>query len=645
MAASLLSMPEFVRNATARKQTGPWTNQEKAELSRVVNLLARAGLSVEVESGMTDEGDPWFVFAHPGSGEVIAHIARIDGRFVAAGANAGLLLDGRDFREVVDKIMASQPLLFGQAAAGPAPAPQEARRRSAAGGWDGRAPDGARDGSRDASPDSSKDPRTGGDGNITTLFTHPSVVLAAFVATALMQGQNRKTVDAAAGGSGSATGSKAAFDARSNAPTARAQLNDALVSLTTPEGAAPGAAGQGGFMLHSTGLASAMAMVVAAATPVASDADGSGGTILGALVNARLGQGQTAPRDSESGGDGDAGHAVAHGASAQGGRAFDSVSAGPRGGPGAPGDGPLLHLADTGGAGHPNPDQAGSDTHDVIVDTDLFLAQLMGAIEDGTEAAPQAPAQAQAQPAHEAPAETSDSLAGTEAAAEATDGGGGSESAASGTAGSAGASGASGASGSGAGSDRLDASDESSASGPSSGPLASTETGSDGADSGGGQVGGLGTGAPGTIIQIDPLVFASGDVVEAEGADADTGTEGDKAALAGDADADGAEIGPALVIYGRGVAHALGKGSDFDASDTTEPAPDEGGQAQAVLFSGGRMVVADFDPRQDTISVTGEPATCDFYQVVPTDEGVEFRFGDSDVVSLVGLTMEDLGFA
>ena len=60
-----------------------WTNQELAEFYRVSDIMAQAGLEVDSESGLSDEGDPWFVYVRSDTGDVIAHFAIIDGTFIA----------------------------------------------------------------------------------------------------------------------------------------------------------------------------------------------------------------------------------------------------------------------------------------------------------------------------------------------------------------------------------------------------------------------------------------------------------------------------------------------------------------------------------------------------------------------------------
>lgn len=143
MGASILAFPH--RKDTARD----WTNEELAELYRVVDILGRAGVEVEIEMGLSDEGDPWLVMCRAETGDVLAHFARIDGQFLAASPTLDSTFRGANFRAIVDQLARSQPLMV--------PPPSQ----------------------------------TGG----TRLFMHPSVVLTAFVATALLQMQQYESDD------------------------------------------------------------------------------------------------------------------------------------------------------------------------------------------------------------------------------------------------------------------------------------------------------------------------------------------------------------------------------------------------------------------------------------------------------------------
>ncbi|WP_148213355.1 hypothetical protein [Rhodospirillum centenum] len=120
-------------------QTKSWANQELAEFYRVVEILNRAGLAVSIDSGWSDEGDPWLVFLRDDSSEVIAHFAKIDGRLVASNGATGDTIRGSNFRDLLNALVRMQPLVLPP-----------------------------------ASPATAK------------LYLHPSVILSAFVAAALM---------------------------------------------------------------------------------------------------------------------------------------------------------------------------------------------------------------------------------------------------------------------------------------------------------------------------------------------------------------------------------------------------------------------------------------------------------------------------
>lgn len=58
-----------------------WSNQELASLYRVCRILNLAGRPTTTDRGVTDEGDPWFVFVDS-QDRVFVHICRIDGRYM-----------------------------------------------------------------------------------------------------------------------------------------------------------------------------------------------------------------------------------------------------------------------------------------------------------------------------------------------------------------------------------------------------------------------------------------------------------------------------------------------------------------------------------------------------------------------------------
>ena len=77
-----------------------WSNQELADLFRVSQLLSSANVPVETDRGVTDEGDPWFVFCHV-NGEVFIHLCRIDGTYILDSPNVLRPLRGADFNELI----------------------------------------------------------------------------------------------------------------------------------------------------------------------------------------------------------------------------------------------------------------------------------------------------------------------------------------------------------------------------------------------------------------------------------------------------------------------------------------------------------------------------------------------------------------
>ncbi len=77
-----------------------WTNQEMADLARVQFLLSRAGVPLETDRGLTDEGDPWFVFCDA-QGEVFVHICRMGMMYLLDGPSLEAPLRGPNFESLV----------------------------------------------------------------------------------------------------------------------------------------------------------------------------------------------------------------------------------------------------------------------------------------------------------------------------------------------------------------------------------------------------------------------------------------------------------------------------------------------------------------------------------------------------------------
>lgn len=91
-----------------------WTQQELAEFYRVETVLIQSGVSLETERGLSDEGDPWFVFCRPQTGDVVIHFARYGNEYVAAGGGLDGVLRGRSFRDIIDSFMSCQPMVVSR---------------------------------------------------------------------------------------------------------------------------------------------------------------------------------------------------------------------------------------------------------------------------------------------------------------------------------------------------------------------------------------------------------------------------------------------------------------------------------------------------------------------------------------------------
>src|SRR3954469_12013279 len=89
-----------------------WSSAEQAEFLRAAAILRRTGLPIACERGLTDEGDPWTIFLREDTGDVIVHIAKIDGRIYASSTASGDLVAGFGLRAVMDRIVQTQPLIL-----------------------------------------------------------------------------------------------------------------------------------------------------------------------------------------------------------------------------------------------------------------------------------------------------------------------------------------------------------------------------------------------------------------------------------------------------------------------------------------------------------------------------------------------------
>jgi len=94
----------FVSTVPHKLTTKDWSNQELAHLYRVKRLLDLAGVSNSIDRGLSDEGDPWFVFCDA-TNEVFIHLCRIDGLYFLDNPSIERPLRGKDFTQLVDAFL------------------------------------------------------------------------------------------------------------------------------------------------------------------------------------------------------------------------------------------------------------------------------------------------------------------------------------------------------------------------------------------------------------------------------------------------------------------------------------------------------------------------------------------------------------
>jgi hypothetical protein len=143
-----------------RQRSQGWRPDEIAEVYRVVDLLGRAGVAVSIDSGRTDEGEPWLAVLRDDTEDVVVHVARIDGRVIVASTASERVFSGPSLSETLRRVVGTEILIL---------------------------------------------PKGGG----ASLYLHPAALLAAVIATALTQAT-----------AGDTTGTDSIAQGRSDASTA-----------------------------------------------------------------------------------------------------------------------------------------------------------------------------------------------------------------------------------------------------------------------------------------------------------------------------------------------------------------------------------------------------------------------------------------
>ena len=93
-------------------ERGDWNQRELAEFYRVEDALTKSGVGISTDRGLTDEGEPWFVFCRQDDEEVIVHFARIGGEYVVASNFTEAVFRGRNFQTLVRELLDSHPYVL-----------------------------------------------------------------------------------------------------------------------------------------------------------------------------------------------------------------------------------------------------------------------------------------------------------------------------------------------------------------------------------------------------------------------------------------------------------------------------------------------------------------------------------------------------
>jgi hypothetical protein len=98
------------------RDSGDWSATERARLEELADRLAANGVNVEVIFGATDEGDPWCVVTDE-HGDVLIHVARIDGRFVVHSAIDDAVNESVDLQSALrERLEATEEVVAPQSA-------------------------------------------------------------------------------------------------------------------------------------------------------------------------------------------------------------------------------------------------------------------------------------------------------------------------------------------------------------------------------------------------------------------------------------------------------------------------------------------------------------------------------------------------
>ena len=94
----------FRRKAgNACEQDLDWSQPELAAFFRAHRLLTQNGVSIGMDRGLSDQGEPWMAFFDPGTLDVFMHVARIDGKCVLVCDPLSIRITANDIGSLIEQ--------------------------------------------------------------------------------------------------------------------------------------------------------------------------------------------------------------------------------------------------------------------------------------------------------------------------------------------------------------------------------------------------------------------------------------------------------------------------------------------------------------------------------------------------------------
>ena len=91
-----------------------WSNQELGCFYRVEGELVKLGLRLEIDRGVSDEGDPWLIFLNTEYSVVLIHFCKIDGFYCLCSDALNISARDRNLNRLIEGMVDSLPTLIPQ---------------------------------------------------------------------------------------------------------------------------------------------------------------------------------------------------------------------------------------------------------------------------------------------------------------------------------------------------------------------------------------------------------------------------------------------------------------------------------------------------------------------------------------------------